>query len=123
MIKVAAAVIFDGKGNVLLCSRPVDKPPAGWEFPGGKLEPGETVQQAAIRELKEELNWNILPLDIIYQLKKNNIMLYFVRVIPADQIPPVPCENQEIKWVELTEKFPPDMLPSDLEFWKFISSR
>ena len=92
-------------------------------FPGGKLEPGETVQQAAIRELKEELNWNILPLDIIYQLKKNNIMLYFVRVIPADKIPPVPCENQEIKWVELSEEFPPDMLPSDLEFWKFISSR
>ena len=122
MIRVAAAVCIQ-HGKVLLASRPVDKPPAGWEFPGGKLEPGETVQQAAIRELKEELNWNILPLDIIYQLKKNNIMLYFVRVIPADKIPPVPCENQEIKWVELSEEFPPDMLPSDLEFWKFISSR
>lgn len=122
MIRVAAAVCIQ-HGKVLLASRPIDKPPAGWEFPGGKLEPGETVQQAAERELKEELNWNILPLDIMYQLKKNNIMLYFVRVIPADDQLPTPCENQEIKWVELTGEFPENMLPSDREFWNFLSGR
>ena len=122
MIRVAAAVCIQ-RGKVLLASRPIDKPPAGWEFPGGKLEPGEKVQQAAARELKEELNWNILPLDIMYQLKKNNIMLYFVRVIPADDQLPIPCENQEIKWVELTGEFPENMLPSDREFWNFLSGR
>ncbi len=121
MIVVVAAVVFDEEGNVLLCSRPENKPPAGWEFPGGKLEAGETVQQAAVRELKEELNWNILPLDIIYQLKKNNIMLYFVRVIPADDSLPRPCENQQIKWVALSESFPENMLENDREFWKFLT--
>ena len=121
MIRVAAAVCIQ-HGKVLLASRPADKPPFGWEFPGGKLEPGESVQQAARRELKEELNWNILPLDIIYQLKKNNIMLYFIRVIPADDNSPVPCENQQIKWVELSDSFPENMLESDREFWKFLTS-
>ena len=96
MIRVAAAVCIQN-GKVLLASRP------------------------AVRELKEELNWNILPLDIIYQLKKNNIMLYFVRVIPADDSLPRPCENQEIKWVELAETFPENMLESDREFWKFLT--
>jgi mutator protein MutT len=120
MIRVAAAVCIQN-GKVLLASRPADKPPAGWEFPGGKLEAGETVQQAAVRELKEELNWNILPLDIIYQLKKNNIMLYFVRVIPADDSLPRPCENQQIKWVALSEDFPENMLENDREFWKFLT--
>ena len=42
MIEVAAAVAIRG-GEVLLASRPPDKPPAGWEFPGGKLEPGEDL--------------------------------------------------------------------------------
>lgn len=122
MIHVAAAVCIQ-KGKVLLASRPLDKPPAGWEFPGGKLEIGETVQQAAIRELKEELNWNILPLDIIYRLKKGNITLHFVRVIPADETKPVPCENQQVKWVELSETFPEDMLENDREFWQFLTGR
>ena len=120
MIHVAAAVCIKS-GKVLLASRPADKPPAGWEFPGGKLEKGESVQQAAVRELKEELNWNILALDIIYRVKKSHITLDFVRVIPADETIPTPCENQKIKWVELTPEFPADMLENDREFWNFLT--
>ena len=56
MIHVAAGVIFSEEGKVLLCSRPVDKPPAGWEFPGGKIEEGETPGEALERELLEELS-------------------------------------------------------------------
>ena len=54
MIVVAAAVMFDVEGRVLLCSRPEGKPPAGWEFPGGKVEPGETLGKALERELLED---------------------------------------------------------------------
>ena len=121
MIRVAAAVCFD-RGKVLIASRPENKPPAGWEFPGGKLEKGETPQQAARRELKEELDWDILPLDIIYTLKKNDIIIYFVRVIPAGTNLPSPRENQQIKWVELSSRFPENMLKNDREFWDFITS-
>jgi 8-oxo-dGTP diphosphatase len=56
IVRVAAAVILRGDGRVLLAQRPEGKPYAGyWEFPGGKLEPGETPRHALDRELHEEL--------------------------------------------------------------------
>ncbi len=55
-IAVAAAVITNERGEFLLAQRPPDKPyPGYWEFPGGKIEPGESVPQALARELEEEL--------------------------------------------------------------------
>jgi 8-oxo-dGTP diphosphatase len=56
VITVVAAALMDGDGRVLLAQRPQGKSLAGlWEFPGGKLEPGETPEAALIRELDEEL--------------------------------------------------------------------
>jgi 8-oxo-dGTP diphosphatase len=59
-VEVAVGVLIDRKGQFLLTSRPAGKVYAGyWEFPGGKLEAGETVQQALRRELQEELGITI----------------------------------------------------------------
>jgi 8-oxo-dGTP diphosphatase len=56
LVRVAAAVLLRADGAVLLAQRPAGKPYAGyWEFPGGKLEPGETPAAALTRELREEL--------------------------------------------------------------------
>lgn len=56
IVLVAAVGLVDGDGRVLLARRPEGKPLAGlWEFPGGKVHPGETPEEALIRELKEEL--------------------------------------------------------------------
>ncbi len=56
LILVAAAALVDVDGRVLICQRPEGKQLAGlWEFPGGKLEPGETPEACLIRELREEL--------------------------------------------------------------------
>ena len=61
-VDVAVGVLIDGQGRFLLTSRPPGKVYAGhWEFPGGKLEPGETVEQALRRELHEELGITIGP--------------------------------------------------------------
>jgi 8-oxo-dGTP diphosphatase len=56
MLLVAAAALVDADGRVLICQRPQGKPLAGlWEFPGGKVEAGETPEACLIRELEEEL--------------------------------------------------------------------
>jgi len=60
IVLVSAVAMIDVDGRVLICKRPKGKQLAGlWEFPGGKVEPGETPEQALIRELKEELSVTI----------------------------------------------------------------
>ena len=61
-VDVAVGVLIDGQGRFLLTSRPAGKVYAGyWEFPGGKVEAGESIEQALRRELQEELGITIGP--------------------------------------------------------------
>jgi len=60
IVLVAACALIDTDGRILLARRPEGKPMAGlWEFPGGKLDPGETPEAALIRELREELGIDV----------------------------------------------------------------
>ncbi|MRD56554.1 NUDIX domain-containing protein [Betaproteobacteria bacterium LSUCC0115] len=64
-VQVAVGVVRDADGRILMTSRPLPKVYAGWwEFPGGKLEAGETVEEALVRELSEELGLELLVSDI-----------------------------------------------------------
>ena len=59
-VLVVAVALIDADGRVLLCRRPAGKAMAGlWEFPGGKVEPGETPEAALIRELVEEIGIDV----------------------------------------------------------------
>ena len=63
IVEAAAAVILQADGRFLLGRRPEGKPYGGyWEFPGGKIEPGETEAEAAMRECREELGVEVEPL-------------------------------------------------------------
>ena len=60
MLRVVCAVIANRVGEYLLCQRPEGKSQAGlWEFPGGKIDAGESAQQALVRELQEELGCSV----------------------------------------------------------------
>ena len=85
-VDVAVGVLFDAQGAFLLTSRPVGKVYEGyWEFPGGKLEAGETVEQALRRELQEELGitigaahaWRVELVDYPHSLVRLNFCKVF----------------------------------------------
>ena len=60
LVLVAACALVDADGRILICKRPQGKQLAGlWEFPGGKVESGETPEECLIRELNEELGVNV----------------------------------------------------------------
>ena len=109
-IEVAAAVIRRD-GRVLLSTRPEDKPPAGREFPGGKLEPGETLKQAAEREL----------LRITHETEHAVIRLRFIRTVLPEGEAVTPLEGQSFGWFDLKEPMPPDLLAPDRPVWEFLA--
>jgi 8-oxo-dGTP diphosphatase len=107
MIHVAAAVIEDGAGNIFLAKRPDDKHQGGlWEFPGGKVEPGETPEVALARELDEEVGifvHHVEPLiQIPYHYADKSVFLdvFRVTVFSGDAWGK---EGQEVRWVALNE--------------------
>jgi 8-oxo-dGTP diphosphatase len=85
IVEVAVGIVHDGQGRVLFAQRPAGKPYAGWwEFPGGKLEAGETVAQALARELHEELGISVresCPWVVReFEYEHAHVRLYFRRV-------------------------------------------
>lgn len=84
-VDVAVGVLIDAEGRFLLTSRPEGKVYAGyWEFPGGKLEAGETVEEALRRELHEELGITIGPVEPwrveIVEYEHARVRLHFCKV-------------------------------------------
>ena len=111
MLLVSAVAMIDHDGRVLLAQRPNDKVMAGlWEFPGGKVEPGETPEKALIRELDEELGINtvascLAPLSFAshsYGASDNQAafhLLMMLYVCRRWQGRPQPMEGGALKWV------------------------
>lgn len=115
-IDVAVAVVFNTHGQVLWGCRPEGKPYAGyWEFPGGKVEPDETVWQALVRELKEELDITALEggpwFRIEHDYEHANVRLHLYRVWRFDGSPKS-LENQRFTWASLDSSDLSPILPA-----------
>jgi len=105
LVLVAACVLVDAAGAVLITKRPEGKPLAGlWEFPGGKVESCETPEQALIRELKEELGVavsapGLTPLTFVSHAYPEFHLLMPIYVCRRWQGDVVAKEGQELAWV------------------------
>ena len=103
--EVAAGILLDSQQRFLMGQRPVGKPYAGyWEFPGGKVEAGETLFQALQRELQEELGITIhssVDLMTIEHDYPHAYVRIHVSVIRDWTGEPTGCENQTLSWQDL----------------------
>lgn len=108
-VLVAAVALIDPEGRVLLAQRPEGKSMAGlWEFPGGKVETGETPETALIRELQEELGietWNscLAPLSFASHSYDEFHLLMPLFACRKWQGIVRPQEGQALKWVRAAE--------------------
>jgi len=109
LVLVAACALVDTDGRVLIAQRPEGKPMAGlWEFPGGKVEPGETPEATLIRELKEELGIDtsascLAPLTFASHAYPDFHLLMPLYVCRRWQGTPKAHEGQVLKWVKAQE--------------------
>lgn len=118
MTEVVAGLIDDGAGRLLACRRPEGKHLGGlWEFPGGKIEPGESPATALVRELEEELAIRVEPGmalgPVVWDYGRGPIRLHaFVcRIVGGT---PHPHEHSEIRWCAAEELPALDWADADL---------
>lgn len=120
LLLVAAAAMFDAQGRVLIAQRPAQKSLGGlWEFPGGKVEPGESPEAALARELKEELDVTVEPdrlepFAFASHAYEEFHLLMPLYVLRRWEGAPVGREAQALAWAHPSELAAYPMPPADL---------
>ena len=125
-VRVVAAVLRDERGRVLIAQRPAGKHMAGyWEFPGGKIAPGESSVAALTRELAEELGIALRRCHPLLQLRHD----YADRVVELEVFAvddyagqPSGLEAQVLKWVAAAELGGQALLPADRPIIEALNS-
>ena len=126
VLLVVACALVDADGRVLIAQRPEGKPMAGlWEFPGGKVEPGETPEETVIRELREELGIDtkvecLAPLTFASHAYERFHLLMPFYVCRRFFGIPRPHEGQVIKWVRPGNLRDYPMPPADAPLIPFL---
>lgn len=116
-IEVVAAIIAH-ENRILATQRGSGEFKDGWEFPGGKVEPGETPEQAIVREIQEELVVEIAPQKLVttveYDYPKFHLTMHcFLSRIVSGKINLL--EHEDAKWLAQDELDSVDWLPADVE--------
>lgn len=119
IIEVVGAIIKDGD-KYLVGQRAANKAQGGlWEFMGGKIEPGETPEQALSRECREELALEIedehIIDSVVHEYPEKTIRLTLISCSPKSGSIPKALEHQQIRWVTRAEMDTMDFAPADRE--------
>ena len=120
-IVVVAAIIRDG-ARVLSCRRPDNKRHGGlWEFPGGKIEPGETREDAVRREIDEELGLDVVSIGRTLFVATDPGSPFQIEFIETEATgTPKPTEHSEISWCSCDDLSRLSLAPTDA---RFVSER
>ncbi|SMH54899.1 (deoxy)nucleoside triphosphate pyrophosphohydrolase [Mesorhizobium australicum] len=126
LLLVAACALVDADGRVLITERPPGKQLAGlWEFPGGKVETGETPEETVVRELAEELGIEtkvpcLAPLTFASHAYESFNLLMPLFVCRRFWGTPVGKEGQRLKWVRPRDMRNYEMPPADAPLIPFL---
>lgn len=124
MTEVVAALIWD-RDKFMICQRPAHKARGLlWEFVGGKVEPGETKEQALIRECQEELAITLsvgdVFMDLVHEYPDLTVHLTLFNAVILEGIPQK-LEHNDIKWITPSEISNYEFCPADVEILKKIT--
>lgn len=124
MTEVVASLIWD-KDKFMICQRPAHKARGLlWEFVGGKVEPGETKEQALIRECQEELAVTLsigdVFMDVVHEYPDLTVHLTLFNAAILEGIPKK-LEHNDIKWITPSEISNYEFCPADVEILKKIT--
>lgn len=116
-IEVVAGILLNHKSEVLIAERIGDGPFNGlWEFPGGKIDPGEDSPAALVRELQEELGVRVVDsryfLSLRHDYDDRRVSIDFFLVDEWQQ-EPTGLEGQALRWVAIGDLTAADLLPAD----------
>ena len=125
-VEVVAALIWE-KDKFMICQRPAHKARGLlWEFVGGKVEPGETKEDALVRECREELDVRVsvgkLFMDVTHEYPDVTVHLILFNASVAEGIPQK-LEHNDIKWITPDEIPDYDFCPADVEILAEITRR
>ena len=124
-INVVAAIIRDGN-RILATQRGYGDWKDFWEFPGGKIELGETPQQALVREINEELDIDIVVSGLLTTIEYDypefhiSMQCFWCRIVDGS---PVLKEHEAARWLDLKHINSVDWLPADLTIIPLIKAR
>ena len=126
MVEVVAALIWDND-KFMICQRPANKARALlWEFVGGKVEPGETKEQALVRECQEELDITLsvsdVFMDVIHEYPDITVHLTLFNASIREGVPQK-LEHNDIKWITAKEISNFTFCPADEEILKKIKEK
>lgn len=124
MVEVVAALVWDND-KFMICQRPADKARALlWEFVGGKVEPGETREDALIRECREELAITVsvesVFMDVVHEYPDITVHLTLFHAAIAEGVPQM-LEHNDIRWITPGEIPQYEFCPADEEILRKIA--